>query len=95
MFDAIADAMVLTENAGHVVFANPATQQLKIEQAGICVQSYENVKTFLNAYPADFSSCIILDVKMSDGVLHARANTRRLHFVSVLPIMKRPTSNVR
>ena len=28
LFDAIADAMLLTENAGHVVLANPAAQQL-------------------------------------------------------------------
>ncbi|WP_176776425.1 hypothetical protein [Nitrosomonas oligotropha] len=36
-----------------------------IEQAGIPVQSFENVKTFLNAYRADFSGCIIIDVKIS------------------------------
>jgi len=28
MFDAIADAMLLTEDSGHIVLVNPAAQQL-------------------------------------------------------------------
>ena len=43
---------------------------LMIEQAGMRVQSFENAKTFLNAYRPNFFGCAIIDVKMSgmDGL---------------------------
>lgn len=37
---------------------------LMIEQAGMHVQSFENAKTFLNAYRPNFFGCVIIDVKM-------------------------------
>lgn len=37
---------------------------LMIEQAGMHVQSFENAKTFLNAYQPNFFGCVIIDVKM-------------------------------
>lgn len=59
---------------------------LMIEQAGIAVKSFENAKTFLDAYHPDFFGCIILDVKMPgiDGLrLQEELNWRKV----ALPII--------
>lgn len=39
---------------------------LMIEQAHIRVRSFDNARTFLNAYQPDFFGCILIDVKMPD-----------------------------
>ncbi len=59
---------------------------LMIQQAGIKVQSFENAKTFLHAYQADFFGCIIIDIKMPemDG-LQLQEELSRLKIV--LPII--------
>ncbi|AEJ02289.1 two component transcriptional regulator, LuxR family [Nitrosomonas sp. Is79A3] len=59
---------------------------LMIKQAGIKVQSFENAKTFLQAYRPDFFGCIIIDVKMPemDGLqLQEELSRRKI----VLPII--------
>ncbi|NBQ69393.1 MAG: DNA-binding response regulator [Nitrosomonadaceae bacterium] len=59
--------MIMQEPTVFIVDDDAAVRDsltLMIEQAGMHVQSFENAKTFLNAYQPDFFGCVIIDVKM-------------------------------
>jgi len=59
---------------------------LMIEQAQICVRSFENARTFLDAYRPDFFGCILIDVKMPDmDGLQLQEELSRLNIV--LPVI--------
>jgi RNA polymerase sigma factor (sigma-70 family) len=59
--------MIMQEPTVFIVDDDAAVRDsltLMIEQAGMHVQSFENAKTFLNAYQPNFFGCVIIDVKM-------------------------------
>lgn len=59
--------MIMQEPTVFIVDDDAAVRDsltLMIEQAGMHVQSFENAKTFLNAYRPNFFGCVIIDVKM-------------------------------
>ncbi|SFI47861.1 response regulator transcription factor [Nitrosomonas sp. Nm34] len=59
---------------------------LLLKQEGICVQTFENAETFLNAYQPGHKGCIILDVRMP-GIGGLQLQEKLLNCKNIMPII--------